>query len=300
MELNLYSTKGRKLNKKIKLDESVFGAKVNHSLMRTAVHVYLSNQRQSAAHTKTRGVVRGGGAKPWRQKGTGRARHGSIRSPIWKGGGIAFGPLKERNYRKKLTKKTRKAAIRSVFSFFIKKKGVFILEGIDFDKEHLTKQVIGLTKKLPVEEKVLYIQKGNLKDLYLGSRNLKKVNVITVNEVNVFTLLNHKSLVILKDALDDISKFWGSTTKVTKKDDVEKTEGRRRIRSVRKKLVGKKETRKEKLVGELKLSTRIINVLTKKGVKTQRTLEDKIRKGEKIKGIGGKGLEEIKKVLKIK
>lgn len=288
MEFPLYSSKGKKLSKKVTLEDGVFAAKINTPLMRTAVHVFLSNQRQATAHTKTRGEVRGGGAKPWKQKGTGRARHGSIRSPIWKGGGVVFGPRTERNYKRKLPNKMKKAALRSALSYFASDKRLVILESLDVDQNRLTKQVLGLTEKLPVEGKVLYIQKGNLKNLYLGSRNLKHINVITVHEVNVYTLLNHKFLVILQDALEDIYKFWGRTKEV-------KDHGKEKV--VRKKVgAGAKE---KKTLGDMGFSTRVVNALQKQGITTSAKLEEKVRKGEKIEGVGAKSMEEIKKVLKI-
>jgi large subunit ribosomal protein L4 len=293
MELNLYSSKGKKLVKKIHLEDFIFAAKINKPLMRTAIHVYLANQRQATAQVKTRGEVRGGGAKPWRQKGTGRARHGSIRSPIWKGGGVVFGPRKERIYKGKLTKKMKKAAIRSVFSYFAKNKQIIVLEGVDFGKSRFTKQLVYLTEKLPVGEKTLYIQKGNLKSLYLGSRNLSKINVLPVNEVNVYDLLNHKSLIILKDALEEINKFWGKR----EKKRIEET--------------GKEETREKKVssgkgiqreggsIEGLKLSSRVQNALLKSNIKSKEQLVNIIKKGEKIKGVGDKSLEEIRKILKL-
>lgn len=297
MELNLYNQKGKKLAKKVKLDDRVFASKVNKPLMRIAVHVYLVNQRQSTAHTKGRGEVRGGGAKPWKQKGTGRARHGSIRSPIWKGGGVAFGPRADRNYKRKFSGKMRKAAIRSAFSYFAKNKKITILERLDLDKARLTKQVVKITRELPLEEKVLYIQKGNLKDLYLGSRNLKRINVVPVNELNVYTMLNHKSLVILQDALEDINKFWckGATSKEKKPKGkvVEKIK-----RGETKKVA--KASKKEQVLEESGFSKRVVSALLKQNITSKGQVVDLIKKGKKIEGIGSKSLDEIKEVLKIK
>ncbi len=301
MDLNLYSKTGRKLKKKVKLDDSVFGAKVNPYLVSLAVRIYLGNQRKSTAHTKTRAEVRGGGKKPWAQKGTGRARHGSIRSPIWKGGGVTFGPRKERNYKRKLSKGMKKAAIRSAFSDFAGRKKIIIIEKIDLENKRMTKQVIKLTDKLTVEKKVLYIQKGKNRNLYLGSRNLKDIDTININEVNVYNLLNNDCLVIIEDVLEDISKFWG-LGKASDKDKEDKKKIKRvSSRSSAKKSEKKKTERgkENKDIKELKLPARVENVLKKEGIKTRDELRSFINSGRKIRGIGEKSVEHIKKKIKI-
>jgi len=292
MQLNLYSKSAKKLNKNVKLDESVFSSGINEYLMNLAVLIYLGNQRQSNAHTKIRSEVRGGGAKPWRQKGTGRARHGSIRSPIWRGGGVTFGPRNDRNYKRKLTKKMKKAAIRSAFSFFAKEKNIVIIESIEFGKDKLTKKLIEINEKLPAKKKVLYIQDGKNRELYLASRNLKNINVVNVDEINVYKLLNHESLVILESALEKINKKW-------KKERSKKAVDRKhKVKKTSKKKVTKKSGKKKKvLIKETDLSKRVKSALEKENVKTTDELMEMIDKGEKIKGIGKKSLSEIKKVL---
>ncbi|MBN2016133.1 50S ribosomal protein L4 [Candidatus Dojkabacteria bacterium] len=293
MQLNLYSSKGTKLNTKIQLDESVFNVKVNKHLLGLAVDVYQKGQRQSTAHTKKRGEVRGGGVKPWRQKGTGRARAGSIRSPIWKGGGVVFGPRTERNYKQKLSRKMRKGAIRSALSYFTKEKKLILLEGIEFKSDRLTKHVVEMTEKLPVGEKVLYIQKGDLKNLYLGCRNLKKVNVIPVNEIDVYTLLNHDYIIILKDALADMSKYWGEKKRGKKEEQVtSKVEKKTEIRKV-----GKKASVS---VEDLGLSARVIGALKSSKILSKDQLIKAIKNDDKINGVGKKSLDEIRQILKIK
>lgn len=294
MQLNLYSSKGKKLNKKITLDDSVFKSKVSRKMMSFAVYVYLSNKRQATAHTKTRGEVRGGGVKPWRQKGTGRARHGSIRSPIWKGGGVVFGPRNERVYKKKITKKMKKQAIRSAFSTFMRDRAILVLEAAEMKEKGLTKQVLRLTEKLPVKKKVLYIQDGKQKDFYLGSRNLKKIDVLSVNEVNTYQLLNHDFIVLFKDSIDLIHKFWGQ-----KKGKKEKIVVKREVKKDVKKTSRAKKVKSESFES-LGLSARIIGSLEKAGIKTVKQLKDKINKGEKITGVGAKSMEDIKRILKLK
>lgn len=283
MEYKLFDKNGKATGKKVKLDDSVFGAPVNEYLLELSVYVYLSNQRKSTAHTKTRAEVRGGGAKPWKQKGTGRARHGSIRSPIWKGGGVTFGPRKERNYKKKMTKKMKKVAIRSAFSLYAKDKKLAIIDTLEIKDKKLTKQVVDLTSKLTDAKKVLYIKNQNNKDFFLGSRNLKDVNVINVNQVNVYTLLNHNFIVVLNDSLEVISKYWGKGGK--QKEDKPKK-------------ISKKTKKEETKLDNLGLPTRVMSALEKSKITTVQQLKEKVEKGEKIAGVGEKSLQDIKKVLK--
>src|SRR4030042_2585751 len=166
MELTLYSAKGAKLKQKILADETVFNAPINEVLLKKVVYIARQNQRISIANTKTRGEVRGGGVKPWAQKGTGRARHGSRRSPIWKGGGITFGPRSDSNYKRKLTKRMKKAAIRGVFSFLVKNNKVILIENTNLSDKRLTNQLVEIIKKLPVRGRILFIHKGDNQNLY--------------------------------------------------------------------------------------------------------------------------------------
>lgn len=304
MQLNLYSEKGAKLSKKITLDDFIFKSKINDYLLGLALYVYLKNQRQATAHAKTRGEVRGGGVKPWRQKGTGRARAGSIRSPIWKGGGVVFGPRTERNYKRKLSRKMRKAAVRSALSLFAKEGKLVVLEKADIKDKKMTQQVKALAEKLAGKEKALFVQSGKEKNLYLGSRNLKDVDVVSVNELNVYGLLSSANLVILKDALDVINSFWGV-------EGEKKVEGKKSSPKASQPLAGKvkgkkvengvkdKKERESGLHG-LELSTRVVKSLEKAGIKGKDELAAVIKKGEKIEGVGIKSLDDIKKVLKIK
>jgi large subunit ribosomal protein L4 len=289
MELPIYSSKGTKLNKKVKLDDSVFNVPVNEKLLAQALYVYRSNQRKGTAHTKIRSEVRGGGAKPWAQKGTGRARHGSIRSPIWKGGGITFGPRKDRVYQKKMPKKMKKASIRSAFSSFAKEKRIYIIEKVEFKKEHLTKQLLSLVDKMSVKDKVLFIHKGDEKSLYLAGRNVKNIEVFPVNEMNIYILMNADSLVILKDALEKISVNWGKEK--AKKEPVTK--------KIEKRVVSRDVSGD---ISDLKLSKRVITALEKQGIRKVKKLHElaESKKLAELKGIGQKSREEILKVLSIK
>ncbi|MBU0976425.1 MAG: 50S ribosomal protein L4 [Patescibacteria group bacterium] len=293
MKFDLYNQKGKKLDRKVDLDDTVFVSNINRDLMNLAVYVYLSNQRQSNANTQTRGEARGGGAKPWKQKGTGRARHGSIRSPIWKGGGVAFGPRNNKVYKKTLNKKMKKAAIRSSFSLFAKKKVLTVLDSVEINGAKLTQQVSEMNSKLARGKKVLYIHNGENRNLYLGSRNLRNVGVIPVNEANTYTLLSYDHLVILENVLDTISKLWAHA-QVSEKGKPREDEKANLVKT-RKKIVSK-----EKTLSEIGLTTRIATVLEKQGIKSPKELQERLESGKKIDGIGAKSVEEIQKVLKIK
>ncbi len=239
MNVKLYSKKGKTSEKKVKLDESVFGVKVNETLMAMAVDVYLSNQRQANAHTKDRGDVRGGGKKPWRQKGTGRARHGSTRSPIWTGGGVTFGPTNERNYKKTMTKKMRVGAIRSAFTYKVENDELFVMETFTPSK---TKEIVDLLKAMKLDnEKVTFVQIKE-EGLYKSARNISSVNVTLLGEINTYDILNSGKLVLLEDSLGEISKRWGSEdSKVSTKKVAEEDEKK----DTKKKTTTKKETLKK-------------------------------------------------------
>jgi len=286
MQLKVFDKNGKEQNKKVKLEETIFKAGINEYLMNLAVLIYLGNRRQSNAHTKNRSEVRGGGAKPWRQKGTGRARHGSIRSPIWKGGGVVFGPTNEKSYKRKMTKKMKQCAIRSTFSFFAREKRLIIIEDIEIKDKHLTKQLLKINDNLPVEGKVLYIQRGDNKKLYLASRNLKNVDVVSVDEINVYELLKHNNIVILQNSLEKITKYWKKEKKaIEHKKAVTKKMG--------------KSGKTDKDLSKISLPERIKTALEKAGIKTVEELKMQVGKGEKIAGIGEKSLEKIKKVIKV-
>lgn len=205
MNINLYDKKGKKTEKKVTLESEVFGTKVNEDLLSQAIYLYLNNQRQANAKAKDRGEVSGGGKKPWRQKGTGRARHGSNRSPIWKGGGVTFGPTNERNYKGKLNRKVKVLAIKNAFSAKNQAKEVIVIE--DF-KPSKTKELETALKNLGVKGKITFVQ-VNEEGLYKCAKNIDNVEVVRVGELNVYNILNNKALVILESALDNINKLWG-------------------------------------------------------------------------------------------
>lgn len=202
----LYSKTGAKKEAAAKLEAKVFAVEPNHELLDLAYRAYLANGRSAGARTLTRGLVRGGGRKPWRQKGTGRARAGSIRLPHWKGGGVAFGPTGEENYRIDLPVKAKRAAIRQALSLQAKDKKLVVLEAFD-GGEGKVKPTAQLLDKLGLEGNVVLVvtDKTNLIDR--ATRNIPGVTVVTATYLNVFTLLNADWVVMTADAQTAVTKW---------------------------------------------------------------------------------------------
>ncbi len=182
---------------KLELDEAIFNGEIKYHLMKAYVEWQLAKRRSGNAHTKTRGEVRGGGRKPWRQKGTGRARAGSIRSPLWKGGGVVFGPRK-RDWSFKLNKKVKKNAVKSALNYKLKNNLIYVIDKLELP-EIKTKNVVEFMKKFEIDS-VLFVDKENEK-LKLSSRNIVNVKYLENNGLNVFDILKHDFLVISKDSL---------------------------------------------------------------------------------------------------
>jgi large subunit ribosomal protein L4 len=186
------------------LDDAVFGARFNGPLVHESVRAELAARRQGTHATKTRGNVRGGGAKPWRQKGTGRARAGSSRSPIWTGGGIVFGP-QPRHYTFKVNRKERRAALRSALSAHADRGTIAILDPSPFD-EPSTKQAHGLIAEWAGDGSVLVVLSEDQADVALSFRNLRRVSVLPSSNCGVADLVGAASLLISEDALDELTK----------------------------------------------------------------------------------------------
>ena len=185
---------------KVDLPEKLFNAPVRIDLMYEGVKCYLANQRQGNASTKTKGLVRGGGKKPWRQKGTGRARAGSIRSPIWRGGGTVFGPL-PRDYSYQLPRKVKRKALYSGFASKLQSDAVIVLNELDIH-EPKTKHLTNLLKSLHLEDKrVLFVVDKEDINLELASRNLYLIKVERVRDLNVYDLLYYDKLVLTLNAV---------------------------------------------------------------------------------------------------
>lgn len=200
--VQVIDTNGKKI-KEVKASDEIFAVPLKEHLLYEAVINYRANQRQGTASTKTRGEVRGGGRKPWRQKGTGRARAGSIRSPIWKGGGTTFGP-RPRDYSYSLPKKAKKTALKSVLSMKLAEKQLLIVDALKL-KEPKTKEFIALIKNLKLDSALIVDQHDN-KNLFLAARNIPKTKVIDVSQVSVYDVLNHNWLVLTKKAFDSLTE----------------------------------------------------------------------------------------------
>jgi len=187
----------------IELPEKVFNVPLNKDLLWQVIVSYLANQRKNIAHTKTRAEVRGGGRKPWRQKGLGRARHGSIRSPIFIKGGITFGPRKERIFKKKINKKMKKKALLMVLSEKFKNKLLKIVDDLKIE-DGKTKTMKNFLKKLGVEKSVLIVLPEKNEKVKRASRNLPKVKTVILKDLNPLLLLQYRYLLLPKEAIDKI------------------------------------------------------------------------------------------------
>jgi large subunit ribosomal protein L4 len=195
---------GAAKTKKVKLDDVAFGARFNGPLVHESVRAELNARRRGTASTKTRAEVRGGGAKPWRQKGTGRARAGSSRSPIWTGGGITFGP-KPRHYTFKVNRKERRAALRSALSVHGERGTIAILDPSPFD-EPSTKKAHELIADWAEGGSVLVVLTEEQAGVALSFRNLARVNVVPSDNVGVVDLVGSASLLVTEEALDELTR----------------------------------------------------------------------------------------------
>jgi len=189
----------------LELNDAVFGVEVNEHLIHRAVVAQLANKRQGTQSTLSRGEVRGGGAKPWRQKGTGRARHGSIRSPQWKGGGVVFAP-KPRDYSKKMNRKERRIALRSVLTTKVADSKFIVLDALNFD-EIKTKNMINVLDNLDVKKTLIVINEEN-KNVFLSAKNIQGVQMALTNTINVYDLLKYDTCIVTKDALATIEEVY--------------------------------------------------------------------------------------------
>src|SRR3989339_1736116 len=202
MEAKVYNQEGKEAGS-MTLPERVFGAKWNADLVHQVAQSMLSNRRAGTAHTKNRGEVSGGGKKPWRQKGTGRARHGSIRSPIWIGGGVAHGPLKERSYKLDLNKKMKRVAIYSVLSKKFADNEIKIVDSLKLNS-HKTKDLASVLKTFLKSVNALLVPTTDNKIVYRAARNIPKVKSLNAASLNVKELLQYKNILIDKEAVKEI------------------------------------------------------------------------------------------------
>ncbi|HPM00213.1 MAG TPA: 50S ribosomal protein L4 [Bacillota bacterium] len=201
----LYNISGKQVGE-IELNENIFGVNVNVEAMQQVVKMYLANQRQGTQSALTRAEVRGGGIKPWRQKGTGRARHGSIRSPQWKKGGIVFAP-KPRSYRYTVPKKIKRIAMKSALSSKANENSIVVIEELNFDAPK-TKQVVSLLENLKIDSKTLIVLADNNENVVKSARNIDGVKATFVNTLNVYDILKYDKFVITKDAVKKVEEVY--------------------------------------------------------------------------------------------
>lgn len=192
---------------KVDLDPKVFGVKPNPGLIQQAVVAQLANRRQVSAHTQTKGEVRGGGRKPWAQKGTGRARHGSIRSPQWKGGGVVHGPRSDRNYSLKINAKAKRMALLMTLSDKATQAHLSVVDKLEWP-EAKTKHLASLLKLLSPKKSTLLVLPTSRPEVVRAGRNIPRVRMIRADSLNVYDVVKHQRLVILQDALPVISKTF--------------------------------------------------------------------------------------------
>lgn len=200
MKVNVYNQEGKETGQAL-LPKEIFDVKINPDLVHQVAVSQAANRRRVIAHTKGRGEVRGGGRKPWRQKGTGRARVGSIRSPLWRGGGVTFGPTKERVFKQKISKKMKRKALFMVLSEKAKNNLLILLDELKIEKPK-TKLISNILKKLPCKEKSSLVALAGLdKNTILAARNISEIATFQAKDLNCLDLLSFKYLIMPKEAI---------------------------------------------------------------------------------------------------
>ncbi|MCD6233374.1 50S ribosomal protein L4 [bacterium] len=207
MKIPVYNQEGKEIENMV-LPKEVFGIKMNLDLVHQVVVSQMANRRKPIAHTKDRGEVRGGGRKPWRQKGTGRARAGSNRSPIWIGGGVTFGPRKEKKFKKRIPKKMKRKALFMVLSEKARRNQIVLLDKFDI-KNIKTKIVFNVLSKIPLESRnALIILPKYDKNIILSSRNIPKIDTCQAKDINALDILSFKYLVMPKESIKVIKETF--------------------------------------------------------------------------------------------
>ena len=204
-KIDVYNIEGKKVSN-IELADSVFGIEPNEKIVHSVLVNYLANQRQGTSNTKTRAEVAGGGRKPWKQKGTGRARQGSIRAPQWFKGGIALGP-KPRDYSYRVNKKERRLAVRSVLSSKVLENNLVVVDSMNFDAIK-TKNMVSALNNLKVEGKTLIVLPEKHEHVPKSARNIEGVKTSLVNTINVYDLLKYNKLVLTVDAVKSLEEVY--------------------------------------------------------------------------------------------
>ena len=203
-KVDVYDLNGKKVSD-IELAENVFGIEPNEAIVHRVLVNYLANQRQGTQSTKTRAEVRGGGRKPWKQKGTGRARQGSIRAPQWIKGGIALGP-KPRSYKYAIPKKMRQLAFRSVLTSKVQEGNLIVVDKLELN-EIKTKNMVNVLNNLKANKALIMLSEKNL-NVQASSRNIENVKTTLVNTINIFDLLKYDSLVVTEDAVKKLEEVY--------------------------------------------------------------------------------------------
>ncbi len=206
MKVDVYNEKGEVAGNAT-LPKEIFEVPMNADLVHQVFISHTANQRQVSAHTKNRGEVRGGGRKPWRQKGTGRARHGSTRSPIWVGGGVSGGPRNEKVYEREIPKKMRRKALFMVLSEKVKNNLFLVMDKLEMEKPK-TKVMAEMIKKLPCAKASRLVLMSEGKNVFLSARNIAKTGVLEARNLNLVDLLNYKYVVVSKDGIKEIEKTF--------------------------------------------------------------------------------------------
>lgn len=204
-KIALYDMRGTQVGE-IELNDQVFGIEPNEAVVHQFVKMQLANKRVGTASTKTRAEVRGGGKKPWKQKGTGRARVGSTRNPVWRGGGIVFGP-KPRDYSYRLPRKVRRLALKSVLSSKVLDSNIIVVDALTFD-EPKTKLMIETLELLKAGAKTLVVTADGDSNVYKSARNIPGVKSLKVDYINVFDVLHHDTLLMTKDAVARVEEVF--------------------------------------------------------------------------------------------
>jgi len=204
-KVDLYNMKGEVVGD-IQLSDNIFGAEVNKLALHTVVVNQLANKRQGTQSTKTKSEVRGGGKKPWRQKGTGRARQGSIRSAQWIKGGIVLGP-KPRSYRYTLSKKLRRIALKSALSSKVSCNEIFVLDILALDAIK-TKSMVGILNSLKVGSSALIVVDSKNENVVKSAKNIPGIKTAFVNTINVFDILKYDKFIITKDAVEKVEEVY--------------------------------------------------------------------------------------------
>jgi len=202
-KVDVYNIDGEKSGD-VSLDEAVFGVATNDVLVHQVYVAQAANRRGGSAHTKIRSERRGGGKKPWKQKGTGNARTGSIRNPIWRGGGITFGPLKNRNFKKSINEKMKRKALIIALSDKVRGDKIRVIDSLNV-ADHKTKVVANMITKMEIDKSMIIGFSGDESDSYIAARNVARVNAMATNQLNVYDILNAEYLILSKDSVKQLT-----------------------------------------------------------------------------------------------